>query len=187
MIFVIFICIQVKQHQQLRVLTSTNKRYVQPVNSNRTKQYSNKHFRPIPNEKLDDVHKLRIRRIAEKRVRTINLNKQPLPHVKMPELSQLSTVKTEAEFYRNCNKFILIFCIQFIHSSHFSELSNDQQNSMERIGQQANNPEHRDVLRPYIRGRVTKSLAPSEFKYLGKFFFSLLFFLYRIAESNQQL
>lgn len=50
---------------------------------------------------LENVHKLKASRVAGNRVRSIDLTKKPLPHVKMPQLGHLHTVKTEAEFYRN--------------------------------------------------------------------------------------
>lgn len=96
--------------QDVLVRETRGKRYIQRAGKNQTDQLPNECFRPIPNEKLDDVHKLKLHRIVqnEKKVRTIDLNKKPLPNVKMPAAKPLSTVKTEAEFYRNFHNLIFI-------------------------------------------------------------------------------
>lgn len=90
----------------LVVRETRSKRYVLPNGENKPIPFVNRGFKAVPSAKLDDVHKLRLHRVVGNRIQTINLTKKTMPPIKMPELRQLTEVKTEGEHYGNKNYYL---------------------------------------------------------------------------------
>lgn len=110
--FFMSFCIFYRIISDIEVRHTRRRKYILNARSNKitTEPYTS--FQPIPNEQLENVHRLRMHRDVVPRVRSIDLTKKPLPHVEVPRPAQLSTVKTESEHYRKvfeCNFLNIVY------------------------------------------------------------------------------